>query len=290
MEPKSEKKEFDRFDKIGPTALVVAYRRSLSDIPLAKDIYNILADQGQSVDDDLLRPDLAPEIEARYKIVDRYLDRTGMKQVLEIASGLSPRGLNKTADPETHYVELDVPKMASVKLDLIDNLVGSGAVELRTNLKVLEGNALDLANLETAVSGFDHNRPIAVINEGLMRYLTMPERAQLARNIHTLLSKYGGVWITPDISLMRILENENKKDAKHLEKISNLTGANIVANRFEDVGHAKEFFEHLGFNVESHSWLEVIDEISSAQAAGANQEEVEENLGFPALFIMTPNT
>src|SRR5437868_6767563 len=100
-----------RFEKIGPTAHIVAYRRSLSDIPLAKEIYDAVKGSAPYVSGDLFRPDLAPEIEARYRVVDLYLAKSGIHQILELASGLSPRGAALSADPEINYVELDLESM-----------------------------------------------------------------------------------------------------------------------------------------------------------------------------------
>ena len=47
---------------------------------------------------------------------------------------------------------------------------------------------------------FFNEEPIAVVNEGLLQYLDSQEKTVLGRNVHQLLKRFGGIWITPDIS------------------------------------------------------------------------------------------
>jgi O-methyltransferase involved in polyketide biosynthesis len=282
-------KHDERFDKISPTAWIVAYRRSLSDIPYSFDILEELKSNGflDKVDDSLLRPDLAPQIEARYKIVDLYLKESGVKQILELASGLSPRGMAMSENQSVNYIEMDLPVMLNEKIKLIHRLKSKNKISDMPNLKFSPGNVLNMDDLLNATSSFDSSQKLAIINEGLMRYLTMDERVILARNIHELLTIFGGVWITPDISLKRIFENENIRDATHTQKVSNMTGADITGNRFEDKQHARHFFEELGFSVEQHSWLEVIHSLSSPNIVGISNNEVISMNKLPTLFVMS---
>ena len=41
---------------------------------------------------------------------------------------------------------------------------------------------------------------VAVVNEGLLMYLTRNEKTIVAENIHTFLARRGGIWITPDVA------------------------------------------------------------------------------------------
>lgn len=220
-------------------------------------------------------------------MVDKYLGLTGTTQVLELAAGLSPRGINKTADPAVNYVELDLPNMCREKKNIIETLVSSGKLAERPNLHLSGGSALNMTDLNEAASGFSEDRPVTIINEGLMRYLNMDERATLAKNVRTLLGKFGGAWITPDISLKKVFEQENLHDSGHVAKISRLTGSAIMANRFENVEAAKDFFGSFGFNIKTHSWLEVTDQLTSPIAAQVTTQEVEAMNRPPILFVMT---
>ena len=124
------------------------------------------------------------------------------------------------------------------------------------------------------------------MNEGLLRYLSFKEKAVVARNIHFLLSQFGGVWITPDITLANIIKVENSVTQNQTEKAHALVGTNVENNSFESIEKAQEFFENLGFTVERHSFMEVIDELVSPKRLGQTQQEVGALLKDPCVFVM----
>src|SRR5947209_14596367 len=68
-------------------------------------------------------PTLEPYLLARHRAIDAVLDRAvsqGIEQVLELASGLSPRGWRFTRRrPELRYIEADLPGMAARKRDAL---------------------------------------------------------------------------------------------------------------------------------------------------------------------------
>jgi O-methyltransferase involved in polyketide biosynthesis len=69
------------------------------------------------------------------------------------------------------------------------------------NLHLVTVDALDRSQLRSAAKGFRRDQPIAVVNEGLLLYLSATEMATVARDIRDLLIEFDGVWITPDFSL-----------------------------------------------------------------------------------------
>ncbi len=103
----------ESYAKISPTAKLVAYGRTFTDIPFAREIAAECdaekAFQTLSVAESL--PLQVPLWEARYKTTNQIIAREGMTQILEIAAGLSPRGLAMTDDPDVVYVATDLPEM-----------------------------------------------------------------------------------------------------------------------------------------------------------------------------------
>jgi hypothetical protein len=94
------------FDKISVTAKLAAYMRQYSDIPFAAEIaLHIGAAEAfeQLLHDHQIRPaDLlwyAPIFEVRYKSIVEVIRQMGVTQILELASGISLRGLAMTQDP-----------------------------------------------------------------------------------------------------------------------------------------------------------------------------------------------
>jgi len=90
-------KNFKYKDDVSLTARGVAYLRSFSDIRFAKEINDII--EGKTAnriimgdDFEAVRP-LIPLIELRYKSINRAIEIYGSSQILEIASGFSPRGI-----------------------------------------------------------------------------------------------------------------------------------------------------------------------------------------------------
>lgn len=275
--------------KVAPTANGVAYLRTFSDIPLTRELYEALERQLQAsgqpdVAARMKRDKLAPQLEARYKLVDKLLLSTGITQVVELAAGIAPRGINLAGShPEMKYVELDLPGVIKEK----EGLIASMGITTPANLSIVSGDALVSEDVKRAVGSFDPNKPIAVMNEGLMRYLTFDEKTTLARNVHGLLEQFGGAWITPDISLKSALVREDEAASGHISNLQQTTGIDISQNVFDDVAHARTFFEDLGFSVEEHSFLEVSDQLVSPAKLGMSDEEVT-RLNEPCTaFVMT---
>lgn len=275
------------YGRIAPTALAVAYRRSFSDIPYAAAVLNELerlrkASREPDLPAELKTTGIAPQLEARYKIVDRFIVESGASQILEIASGFSPRGL-AMSEKGIDYVELDMPAVIAQKRKVLSGI----KEKLPVTLSLQSGDATVLDDLEAAVARFDRSRPIAVVNEGLLRYLGFDEKARVARNVHSILEQFGGVWITPDVTLQKVLEREDAlSHQKHTEALKEVTGVDIDKNRFDSVEAAKRFFEGLGFSIEVHSFMEVVDQLVSPKRLGISPVEVEKTIKDAVVFVM----
>jgi len=280
-------------ERISPTAWLVAYQRTLSDIPLASEIFHELENIIGQVrpDSDAARVDalksssMAMMWEARFKIVNHVLKASQPRQVLELAAGFSPRGIDLAKDPSVTYVEVDLPELIEDKRRIVETLVSDGSIPAQPNFHVVEGNALRLQDLRAATRFFVEE-PIAVVNEGLLPYFNRDERTVLARNIHALLEQFGGVWITPDIDIQipdgapdQIAEQVKARTAQ----IERLTGIDVLNNRFESEEAALAFFEQSGFKVERHRFTEVAEQLVSPSRSSLATKAVERAL----LYVMT---
>lgn len=277
----------EQYTSIIPTAYLTAYPRTLTDIPYSKEIFEELeklrAEQGKPVlGEDIKVQRLAPELEARSKLIDKLLRDIGIDQILELAAGLSSRGLVMTTDSAVKYTELDLPDMAELKREVLMRVT-----TISENLHIVSGNALRLADMEKAVESFDANKQLAVINEGLLRYLGFDEKAQVAKNIRYLLEKFGGVWITCDTTPKKFLATQDSVTAPGFNKsLAVIAGKDFQNNMFQSNEHVEEFFGGLGFSVEFHNFTEIEDELSSPEAMGLSAEEVREMLGSAVVVVM----
>ncbi|MDB5164875.1 MAG: hypothetical protein JWL89_501 [Candidatus Saccharibacteria bacterium] len=275
--------------RVAPTAWGVAYLRTFSDVPLSQEVFEALDKHVQAAGEPGIatkanRDHLAPQLEARYKLVDNLILEANVHQVLELASGVATHGINLArSHPELTYVELDLPGVVKEKRAIIEEV----GIQIPANLTIQEGDALKADDITQAMTVLSKDEPVAIVNEGLMRYLTFDEKTVLARAVHQLLSEYGGVWITPDISLRQALSREDEAASGHTQSLKQTTGIDIDKNVFEDEQHAKDFFENLGFNVERHSFLEVTDQLVSPSKLNMSAEEVQ-RLNEPCVaFVMT---
>jgi O-methyltransferase involved in polyketide biosynthesis len=228
---------------------------------------------------------ITPQFEARYKLINRLIEENKSNQILELASGLSPRGLEMTDnDASLAYVELDIPSMATVKRVLLDRLFEASRARPRPNLYIEDGDALDLNSLLASTRYFKAE-PVTVINEGLLRYMNFEQKAVVAENVRALLEKFGGSWITSDITLVRILDQTDEARINR-GMVKEMSGIDIDKNVFESAESAVEFFESFGFTVERHSFMEMADELVSPVKLGISDQEVENVMGHAVVFVM----
>lgn len=275
--------------KVSPTAYGVAYRRTLAEIEHAEKIYEELEKikSGQTAEDvatleKMKAPELTPFFEARYKLVNKLLKENRVEQVLEIAAGFSPRGLAMTTgNPDLKYVELDLDKIVEEKRQIHATLQNQGKIPRQPNHYLESGDALNLESLQYSIRHFD-KKPIAIVNEGLMRYLTFDQKAQYARNVAILLKEFGGIWVTPDITLKGMMEGAKERS----DQISKDLGINIDTNLFESETSARKFFEDLGFDVEVHSFREIENELVSPSKLGTTPQQMADMLDKPVLYVM----
>jgi len=104
------------YSSISPTAFTVAYRRTFSDIPFTKELYNELEkirlkNNEPDFPDEYKFLQMAPLFEARHKLINKLTIDQHNFQILDIASGLTPRGLEMTADANYKYIEIDLPEI-----------------------------------------------------------------------------------------------------------------------------------------------------------------------------------
>jgi len=281
------------FEKVIPTARMVAYRRTFTDIPYSLEIFEKLEEirkrnNYEDIPSDLKKPELAPQFEARHKLLDKLIYQTHSDQILELAAGFSSRGLSMSRENNFNYVEFELPTVIQEKRQIIKEIAEEEGFEVSNSLHFESGNVLNFKSFEKAVKYFDTSKPLVITNEGLLRYLTKDEKIKVAQNIHKILKEFGGVWITSDISLRKIFSKENKVMNNHVEKISKLTGKDIFSNRFETEEEAKNFFENLGFSIERHSFMEVYDELTSPKILHLSEQQVKDVVEDAVVYIMRP--
>ena len=268
------------YKEVSPTAIVTSYPRIFTDIPYEKEIYNWLESHCNT--EVALYKNMAPEMEARYKLINKLLDKSNIKQVLELASGYSSRGLIYSKNGY-NYIELDLENVTKNKIELLKSIEEN----IPHNLNIVNGNALRKSDLDKCERYLKNNEPLAVINEGLLRYLSFDEKRMVAENIYDLLSKYNGIWITSDVTPKKFIKSQDNALQDFNKNISNITSRNNLNDRFEDINHVKEFFGDIGFEVlEVHKFNEVKDKLYSINELKIIDDKIEKTLEDAIVVVM----
>ena len=266
------------FRRVSVTALVPAFARGeYTEIPWAKQMLAVLRGRGATLSGSPWSEGTrgyAPLFEARFLAVSRLVEEKGATQVLELAAGLSPRGM-ELARRGIVYVEADLAESMTMKREVVTGILGA----VPEGLHLCAASVVNRAELLACCSVFVTGRPVAVTMEGLLRYLTFEEKAQLAANVHEILRRFGGWWITPDIHLKSWAERQSP-ERRQSERET--LGRSLDANYFDDLDHARQFFESCGFAVDSRPLLEGIRD-----QTGFENEELMDELDDRRIFVLT---
>jgi O-methyltransferase involved in polyketide biosynthesis len=112
---------------------------------------------------------------ARHRAIDALLTQAieahGVRQVIEVAAGLSPRGWRFTQryGGELTYVEADLPGMAARKRRALERIGSLGEHHLVRALDALRDDGPD--SLPAVAAELDPSQGLAIITEGLLGYL-----------------------------------------------------------------------------------------------------------------------
>ena len=274
------------FESIIPTALHTIYPLIYTEIPYVKEIFDELCKKG--FPEELKNDKLVFEIEARYKLIDDLLDKTNITQILELACGFTPRGLNYCLkNLNIVYAELDLQKVISGKQEILNNIV-----ETPKNLHFIAGNALDKNDLQKCLKYFDLSKPIAIINQGLMRYLDFDEKRLLASNVHSIIKQNNGVWLTCDFTPAAFIKNQdnNLSDGNNYNKnLAKVTDRNNASWRFKNKDDAEQFVKPIGLKMEWHEFTESIPMLSSIKILKQTEKKVEPYLKDAYVSVLTAN-
>jgi len=236
------------FQRIIPTNIRPAYYRAQTDIPYAQEIWQTLIKiKNISLDNLGSFIQAQPKYAERYKLIDEILNESGITQVIELASGWSTRGLSFCkSNCKAVYIEIDLPDVAKNKSDILKQMG-----EIPQNLHIFEGNALCEQDFTNASNYFNPNKPIAVITEGLLGYLTFKEKEQITRNVQKLLTKFKGIWITNGF---KPSPNKTEELTQRYKFSKSITGRDRQINEFKDNEHIISFLAKFNMICDYHSF------------------------------------
>jgi O-methyltransferase involved in polyketide biosynthesis len=280
---------------ISVTAKISAYYRKFSDIAFAAEAATLIgADDAfaKIARDHGLEHDkltfYAPMFEARYKSITQIIRKSGASQVLELACGYSLRGLDLTRDGSLCYVETDLRDVVATKLELLHELRRRHDIARNPLHVVSSADALDSEELRSAAAVFDRARPLMVLCEGLIGYLTREETSRLADNVRRLIGDFSaGWWIVPDFAFKTEIQNLPPERIRLREAITGVTQRHLDASAFEDADELTAFLRGVGFDVRVCSQVDETPSFSTIAALDLSPAVIERLRSVLRVWVMT---
>lgn len=128
-------------------------------------------------------------------LLAQLIEDEGVEQVVELASGLSPRGYRITERyPQVSYLETDLPDMAAHKATLLNRLRRPARHSIRS-CNILDENGPD--SLKTVLASLDSSKKTVIISEGLVNYFPLPVIREVWGRLANELKRFtGGYYLT----------------------------------------------------------------------------------------------
>ncbi|WP_192497332.1 class I SAM-dependent methyltransferase [Halospina sp. K52047b] len=186
----------------------------------------------------------------RHRIMDHLLERwireEGVTQVLEIASGLSPRGHRfRQCFPELTYVETDMPGMAERKRRALEQegALSEGHQVVPLNVFHREGPE----SMESVVEQcFRPGEPIVVITEGLTSYFTLEDMVPFWERIAALGARHPGSRYLMETYLVPRSGAFSRAIRMGANALGRLSDSDVTFH-FADAGEVERVFRGAGF-------------------------------------------
>lgn len=136
-------------------------------------------------------------LEPRHRAIEYFMfSKFPYNQIVEFASGLSPRGMTFSENPEITYIESDLPDMLEIKKAKVEEIYGKKNI-IKPNHKFVASNLLHDDISEIISPLINRDEKLITITEGLTPYFDMEHLKKVFSNISKLLrDNDGGVYIT----------------------------------------------------------------------------------------------
>ncbi|NES25796.1 MAG: hypothetical protein F6K41_44625, partial [Symploca sp. SIO3E6] len=148
------------------------------------------------------------------------------------------------------------------------------------------------SQLPIDVDYLDSQKPITVICEGLLLYLTFNQKQRLFANVRELLQVYGGVWITPDLITKEYLSRVRGNSPAWQKLSQTVRGMTTTSDKdtiFDNFDQVRQFVNEQGFQLQRYSMLNVLDQLTCLEPLGIHPTLAESILADSFVFALTPD-
>lgn len=208
----------------------------------------------------------------RHHLIDHLvrdaIEQRGVRQVLEIACGLSPRGYRfRQQYPDLKYVEADLPDMAARKHRLLSAQQCLNDMHRVVPLNIFSSEGVD-AMENIADKCFDRSQPLLVITEGLVNYFSLESISPFWQRLQKMLAGYaGGTYLTDNYPLFH--DHPFHRTMKTLGGMLGAASRSQVSFHFGSDQEAESHFRELGFaSVTVHNPKDFYQQLPIPQSRG----------------------
>jgi O-methyltransferase involved in polyketide biosynthesis len=238
------------FNTISPSAKSLMFLKGFTNIPFARRTAELLM-APKEYNPDFNRKEMTfwarvVHFESRYWSIGQLLEDIKIRNILELSSGFSFRGLDMVSKGDYHYIDTDLPDVIEIKKDF-NKALQDETCGLKGTLELLALNCLDEIQFQEVTDHFQEGE-IVIVNEGMLMYLDMAEKEKLCGIIYKILKERGGCWITTDIYRKNPSKNSGLKVDERTKEF--FLQHKIEENKFESFGEAELFFNRLGFEID----------------------------------------
>ncbi len=213
-----------------------------------------------------LMPGFHSLVEARFNTTNKMIADMGIKQVVDLPCGYTPRGI-KLAKSGVRYFGFDLPAVADAMGPAVKEVIGDNE-----NIRYEAVDATNYSSLRKALSNADGE--LFITTEGMLMYFTQSEIEEVFRNIRRLLLEFGGKWITLDntlndvqVSVLKAVVGKNAPP-ELLANVAKLAAGAISKTAHaeniyfdEDRSKAEQFVKDMGFDLEFISMGDYLPEV-----------------------------
>ena len=201
-------------------------------------------------------------------LVREAIEQRGVRQVLEIACGLSPRGYRfRQQYPDLKYVEADLPDRAARKHRLLSAQHCLNDMHRVVPLNIFSTDGVD-AMESIADKCFDSGQPLLVITEGLVNYFSLESISPFWQRLQGMLAGYaGGTYLTDNYPLFH--DHPFHRTMKTLGGMLGAASRSQVSFHFGSDQETASHFSELGFaSVTVHNPKDFYQQLPIPQSRG----------------------
>jgi O-methyltransferase involved in polyketide biosynthesis len=238
------------YSSISPSARQLLLLKGFTKIPFVKEAAQLMLQPKAYIAnlDNMDFPFKARlmHFEWRYRSMDQLLEGLAVKNVLELSSGFSFRGLDLIQHKDVFYIDTDLPEVIETKKNFVEGLTSQDFKPIG-KLEILPLNALDETQWQEILKLFPPG-PVAILTEGLLMYLNPEEKLKLCGIIHRVLQERGGYWIVADIYVRKEIDLRNVMVTEALQSF--YQAHNIEENKFESFEAAEKLLNSQGLVID----------------------------------------